>query len=97
MVVKKIIGVVGPKNMPIGEDHHNAKLSDAEVEKIRQMHDEGKGYRRIARETGVHRSTVRDICTMKRRACTPDGYKTILKTMTAVKAPKDKDDFSDLA
>ncbi len=82
----KIIGVAGPKNTPIGEDHHNAKLTDAQVETIRDLYDQGFGYRAIARKLDLKRSTVRDICTFRRRGCTPDGYR-VRQADTAVKPP----------
>ncbi|MCC7304749.1 MAG: hypothetical protein IT558_00660 [Alphaproteobacteria bacterium] len=84
MTRKKIIGVVGPRNTPIGEDHHNAKLADWQVEEIRKLYETGVyGYRRLARfceenyGVKVHRVTIRDIVTNRRRACTPDQYKTV--------------------
>jgi IS30 family transposase len=85
MAGKKIIGVVGPRNSRIGEDHQNAKLTDAHVEEIRELHDTGKwGYRKLADKFGVHRMTIRDIVTFRRRACTPDAYKPVYKAMTAI-------------
>lgn len=81
---RKTIGVVGPRNTPIGEDHHNAKLTDAQVEEIRDLYDQRDpkgqrvyGYRKLAVRFGVDRMTIRDIVKFRRRACTPDGYKTI--------------------
>ncbi len=85
MTSRKVIGVVGPRNMPIGEDHHNAKLTDAQVEEIRELYETGVyGYRRLAKmckeQWGVEvsRMTIRDIVTFRRRGCTPDNYKTVL-------------------
>lgn len=62
----------------IGETHHNALISDAQVDRMRDRHeDDGAGYRKIAREFGVALTTVRKICTYERRAQTPDRWKTI--------------------
>lgn len=101
MVIKKTIGVVGPRNTPIGEDHHNAKLSDAQVEEIRDLYDElmpnGQrkyGYRKLAAMFGVNRMTIRDIVKFRRRACTPDSFKTI-RTETSALALIEPD-YSDL-
>ena len=65
----------------VGEDHHCAKLTDAQVEEIRCMHEAKKGgYRRIAQWVEqtygikINYATVRDIVLYRRRACTPDGY-----------------------
>lgn len=73
-----VIGVVGIKKNPIGEAHHSAILSDEEVELIRAIHEQGEmGYEKIARAFGVSKSSVQHIVTYRRRACTPDSYKTI--------------------
>lgn len=51
----------------IGEDHHRAKLSDADVDLILELRDEGLSYAAIAHKmdhvpSGIAKSTVRDIC-----------------------------------
>lgn len=64
----------------IGEDHHNAKLSDAQVEAMRDRHEnDGIGYRRLAKEFGVDRGVARDICTYRRRNQWADRHKTVDK------------------
>lgn len=51
-----------------GEDHHFAVLTDAQVERIRQMHEGGGwSYGRLAAKFDVAKSTVFDICTHRRR------------------------------
>lgn len=52
----------------IGEDHQRAKLTDREVDLIREMRDEGLSYGVIARMMDIGKSTVRDICVCRRRA-----------------------------
>jgi hypothetical protein len=57
----------------IGEGHHRAKLTDADVELIYSMLDAGMGYARIAAKFddipgGVGKSTIRDIAIGKCRA-----------------------------
>lgn len=58
----------------IGEDHHRAKLSDADVDQILALRDAGLSYGKIAAkfddiaENGIGKSTVRDICTGRIRA-----------------------------
>jgi DNA invertase Pin-like site-specific DNA recombinase len=59
----------------IGESHHNAKLTDDQVEKIRCMHDCGLGYQSIANQFGVSKSTVRDIVNFRNRATVPAKYR----------------------
>lgn len=75
---RKLVGVVGPRKSLIGEDHHRAKISDAMIEHIRDLHEiEGLGYRQIAKKLGMSRHTIAKICTYRVRACTPDGYKSV--------------------
>ena len=51
-----------------GEDHHFAVLTDAQVERIRQMHEGGGwSYGALAKVFEVGRSTIFDICTHRRR------------------------------
>jgi len=59
---------------PVGEYHPKARLSDADVEAIRQeyeAHPEGHplhvGYRALASKWGVGKRTIRDIVNMNRR------------------------------
>lgn len=53
----------------VGEDHPRAKLTDADVELIRELHEEyeGYGYRKLAKMFDVSRWYIRDLCTYKRR------------------------------
>lgn len=46
----------------VGDSHHNAKLTDAEVELMLAMHADGWGYRRLAAKFEVSKSLVRYIC-----------------------------------
>jgi phage portal protein BeeE len=52
----------------IGEDHPRSKLTNAEVEEIRDLLESGAvGTRRVAREYGVSRALVRQIRDYSRR------------------------------
>ena len=58
----------------IGEDHTRAKLTNAQVEQIRdeyEAHQSGHpqhvGYRLLAKKWGVSKRTIRDICSYKTR------------------------------
>lgn len=63
----------------VGESHHRAKLSDADVYLILELRDAGLSYAAIAAkwDEGVvlSKSTVRDICLGKIRSQVPDRYK----------------------
>ena len=55
-----------------GEGHHNARLSDDDVELALQLHDAGLGYGTITKKLDTYdppisRSTVRDICQRRHR------------------------------
>lgn len=54
---------IGP---PRGEAHVNAKLNEGLVRKIRQLHDQGFGYGRIATALSVSRATIERV--IKRKA-----------------------------
>lgn len=76
----KIIKMVATndRGMRIGQYHHNARLSDATVDRIREMHeDEGLGYKKIAKALDLSLRTVRDICRYDRRAQTYEKWKRI--------------------
>lgn len=59
----------GPSGHRIGESHPRAVISDDQVrEVIRRREEDGLGYRRLAAETGIPISTIRDWCTCKTRS-----------------------------
>lgn len=60
----------------IGEDHPRARLSDAQVDKIREDYEErGKAIKVMAREYKVSPRTIRRIVRYERRAQTCEGIK----------------------
>ena len=64
---KKLIGV-DEKGYRIGESHPKARLTDAQVEQIRTLYEEGfVGYRALAKWYGVPRTTIAGICSYTRR------------------------------
>lgn len=77
-MVKKIFYPIGDRGTPLGEHHHRAKLSDADVELIRDIYDEGMvSYSTLAEVFGVNKWTIRDIVTFRRRATSPTDYRTV--------------------
>lgn len=60
-----------------GETHHRAKLSDHDIDLIRDLHSEGIGYRRIAEKFEVSHSTVRDIVKCRRRYAVAIRWKLV--------------------
>ena len=52
----------------LGEKHHHAKITNAEVELMRSMYEEGGwGYARLAQKFDVAKSTVQHIITFRIR------------------------------
>jgi len=68
---------VNAAGLRIGEDHPQAKLTNTEVELIRQLHDEGMRYEQLAQKFEVSIWTVGRICRFEMRAQTPMTYKTV--------------------
>jgi hypothetical protein len=71
---------VDENNRPIGEAHHRAKLTDAEVDLIRELREPSDGakplgVREIAQKFEVAPSTVSDIVNYLKRATTPVGWR----------------------
>lgn len=50
-----------------GQAHPRAKLTDHDVEVIRQLHEQGMFYYQIAEKFGISRHTVGSICRFRRR------------------------------
>ena len=74
-MAKRIVGV-NERGLRVGQDHQRAKLTDAAVEMIRRLHEDGVSYRVIAIKFDIAKSTVQDICTYRRRAQTAVKWRT---------------------
>lgn len=61
----------------VGETHHRARLTDHDVDLIRELRDEGLTYQNIADKFEVSKSTVRDIVKCRRRWQRPDRWKRV--------------------
>lgn len=73
---KRTIGI-NELGRRIGQDHHNAVLTNHDVELLLTMHEGGIGYGRLAAKFEVSKSHVRDIVKGRRRGQTPSAWKTI--------------------
>lgn len=81
MAQEKIIRYVciNDRGLRIGESHHKAKLTNKEVDEVRDLHEIlGWGYRKIAREYGVSKSCIAEICRYEKRADTPFDWKKVV-------------------
>lgn len=70
----------------IGEGHHNARLTDAQVEEIRDRfeawpigHADHEGYLSLSRAFEVSKRTIRDIVEYRRRNVWPAKWKRVDK------------------
>lgn len=61
----------------VGETHHRARLTDHDVDLIRDLRDEGLTYQSIADKFEVSKSTVRDIVKCRRRWQRPERWKRV--------------------
>lgn len=63
----------------VGESHHRAKLSDADIDLILYLREAGLSFREIAAKFDdqytVSKSTVRDVCNGRIRAQAPVAWK----------------------
>ena len=68
---------VNDAGLRIGEDHPNAKLTDAEVERIRSLHESGMNYETLAEKFEVSKWAIGRICRYERRAQIPANFKNV--------------------
>ena len=70
---------VNDKGYRIGETHHRAKLTDADVDLILELRDAGLTYAAIAAKwddgVTISKSTVRDVCKGRIRAQRASKYR----------------------
>jgi hypothetical protein len=74
--VKKLVAV-NERGLRIGEDHPNAKLSNAQVDELFDLVDAGKTSREIASLLGVSHDLVKKIRCGHRRCQWPASWKLI--------------------
>lgn len=67
MAIIKLQRAISDCGRIIGESHPRAKLTDKQVDMLRDLNDEGIGYRRLAKMFNLPRSTVACICQYTRR------------------------------
>ena len=69
---------VNDAGLRIGEDHPNAKLTDAEVERIRSLHeDDGLSYSTLAEKFEISKGAVAKICRYERRGQFVADFKAV--------------------
>lgn len=69
---------INERGYRVGEDHQRAVLTDAEVALVRELRElDGWTYELLAEKFGVSKSAIADICTYRRRAQLPAGWKEV--------------------
>lgn len=69
---------VNERGIRVGEDHQNAKLTDAEVDLLLELREEhGLSYNELAEKFGLSKSGVRKICKGQTRSQRPERFKTV--------------------
>ncbi len=62
---------VNDRGFRIGQDHPKAVLTDAEITRLLDLHDQGLGYKRLAQMFDISRSAARNYCKGLRRCQFP--------------------------
>jgi hypothetical protein len=76
---RKVYVAVDEAGLRVGETHPNAKLTDKEVEQIRDLHEiAGWNYSELAEAYSAPKVTIQKICTYQRRASTIARWKVLL-------------------
>lgn len=64
---------VNDRGHVVGQDHHNARLTDHDVWLIHELRDSGMPYNAIAAKFEVPKGTIAAICKGRRRGQLPVG------------------------
>lgn len=91
---------VNDKGNRIGEDHHRAKLTDADIDLIFYLREAGLSYLEIAQKFddipgGISRCTVRDVLKGRRRSQVPAATKrALVRSSELARTPASPDEFA---
>lgn len=69
---------INERGLRIGEDHQGAKLTNAEVELLLSLREQGWSYRQLAEAFEVSKSAVRWYCIGGRRCQLAVRFKTVV-------------------
>lgn len=75
---RKVFVAVDEDGNRIGETHQNSKLTDHDVDLIRELAEGGMPQQLIAEKFEVSKSTISMICSYQRRATTIARWKAML-------------------
>ena len=69
---------INERGFRIGDTHHNAKVPDEIVNRIRDLHeDQGIGYRKLARMFNLKRAFIQKVCKYRIRAQVASAWQRI--------------------
>lgn len=74
--MKRMVGV-NDLGLRVGEDHVNARLTNAEVDLLLTLRDEGMSYRELAEKFDISKSGARKICKGQTRCQCATRYKAV--------------------
>lgn len=74
--MKRLVGV-NERGLRLGEDHRNARLTNAEVDLLLSLRDEGWSYQALADKFDLSKSGARKICKGQTRCQAPVRYKAV--------------------
>lgn len=72
----RIVGV-NDRGLRVGDSHHNARLTDGEVDLLLALRDEGWSYQALADKFEISKSGARWICRGRNRCQVATKYKTV--------------------
>lgn len=76
---RKLFVAVDENGLRIGETHHMAKLTDVQVDQIRDLREhDGITYPELARRFGVTTRSIKSICDYSRRATTVARWEVVI-------------------
>jgi predicted transcriptional regulator len=68
---------INERGLRVGEDHQNAVLTNAEIELLLSLREQGWSYRQLAEAFEVSKSAVRWYCIGGRRCQSVARFKTV--------------------
>jgi len=76
MATSRKVGV-NALGIRVGQDHQNAKLTDAEIVMLLEFREQGWGYRRLAAKFEISRAHVRRIVSGRARHQIPTRFRSL--------------------
>lgn len=75
--MEKLLIGVNERGLRVGDSHHNARLTNAEVDLLLTLRDEGWSYRELADKFDLSKGGARKICKGQTRCQIAVRYKSV--------------------